>query len=86
MNYAIIQVTDGSYSLKSEHETLKAAEVRFHTLAASLYNDSSYENCMMKIMDENLDTVEKIFIHNEKTPAQTPTQTQEQTPVQTQGE
>jgi len=48
--------------------------VNFHTLVAALYNETSFTNCMVKIMDENLDTVEKVFIHNEQT--QAPTQSQ----------
>ena len=71
MKYAIIQVTDGAYTLVGEHGTLKSAQVNFHTLVAALYNETSFTNCMVKIMDENLDTVEKVFIHNEQTPAQT---------------
>jgi len=66
MKYAIIQVTDGSYLLKSEHANLRAAEVSFHSLVAALYNDDSFTNVTVKIEDENLDTVEKVFIHNEK--------------------
>ena len=67
MNYSIIQVTDGNYTLVGQYGTLKSAEVNYHTLVAALYNDDSFTNCMVKIMDENLDTVEKVFIHNEQT-------------------
>ena len=67
MKYAIIQVTDGAYVIVGEYGTLKAAQVNFHTLVAALYNETSFTNCMVKIMDENLDTVEKVFIHNEQT-------------------
>ena len=74
MKYAIIQVTDGTYTLVGEYGNIKAAEVNFHTLVAALYNETSFTNCMVKIMDENLDTVEKVFIHNEQT--QAPTQSQ----------
>jgi len=74
MKYAIIQVTDGNYTLVGEYGNIKSAEVNFHTLVAALYNETSFTNCMVKIMDENLDTVEKVFIHNEQT--QAPTQSQ----------
>jgi len=67
MNYSIIQVTDGQYTLVGQYGTLKSAEVNFHTLVAALYNETSFTNCTVKIMDENLDTIEKVFIHNEQT-------------------
>ena len=67
MNYSIMQATDGNYTLVGQYGTIKAAEVNFHTLVAALYNETSFTRCMVKIMDENLDTVEKVFIYNEPT-------------------
>lgn len=68
MKYAIIKVVNGNYSIDAEGITdLNNAKVSFHGLCQTLWNAPDVITACVKIIDENLDTVEgyKEFIsHN----------------------
>lgn len=68
MKYAIIKVVNGNYSIHAEGITdINSAKVTFHGLCQSLWNAPDVITACVKIIDENLDTVEgyKEFIsHN----------------------
>lgn len=68
MNYAIIKVSNGSFTIESEWGTnLNSAKVRFHSVAQTLWNASDVQTAMIMIADENLDAVEgyKEYIHHD---------------------
>ncbi len=59
MKYAIIEVTNGNFNVKSEHgENLQAAKVAFHDRFRVLWNDNATLSAQVKIVDEQLDCVE----------------------------
>lgn len=59
MKYAIIEVTNGNFVVKSEHgENLQAAKVAFHDRCKVLWNDNATLSAQVKIVDEQLDCVE----------------------------
>lgn len=58
MKYAIIKCTDTNFAVHGEYPTLESAKVAFHQYSAALWNDPSTEKAMVKIVDEQLDTVE----------------------------
>ena len=68
MKYAIIKVINGNYFVHSEGITnVASAKVQFHGLCQTLWNASDVITAKVKIVDENLDTVEgyQEFIHHE---------------------
>lgn len=69
MKYAIIKVVNGNYSIHAEGITdINSAKVTFHGLCQTLWNAPDVITACVKIIDENLDTVEgyKEFItHSE---------------------
>ena len=59
MKYAVITVTNGNFAVKSEHgENKQAALVAFHQLSAAYWNAPDVTTAMIKVVDENLDTVD----------------------------
>lgn len=58
MKYAIVTVTDGNFLVRSEWSDKDAAKVKYHTLAAALWNDKSFSEGYIAIVDSNLDVVE----------------------------
>lgn len=59
MKYAIVAVTNGNFAIKSEHgENKQAAMVAFHQLSATYWNAPDVTTAMIKVVDENLDTVD----------------------------
>jgi hypothetical protein len=59
MKYAVIEVTNGNFNIKSEHgENLQGAKVAFHDRCKVLWNDTATKTAKVKIVDENLDCVE----------------------------
>ena len=59
MRYAVIATTNGNFAVKSEHgENKQAALVAFHQLSASYWNAPDVTSAMIKVVDENLDTVD----------------------------
>ena len=68
MNYAIIKVVNGNYSIHAEGiTTLASAKTQFHGLCQTLWNAPDVITAEVKIMDEQLDCVEgyREFIHHE---------------------
>lgn len=59
MKYAVIATTNGNFAVKSEHgENKQAALVAFQQLSASYWNAPDVTTAMIKVVDENLDTVD----------------------------
>lgn len=59
MKYAIITNTDGNNVVRAEGITdRESAFKQFHHWCESIINDKTFEYGMIKLMDENLDTVE----------------------------
>ena len=68
MKYALIEVTNGNFNVKSEHgENLQAAKVAFHDRCKVLWNDTPTKTAEVMIVDEQLDCVEgyREYIHHE---------------------
>lgn len=58
MNYAIIQVSDGNFLIKSEHgNNLEAALVAYGALFSALWAEKSVKHATIMIADENLNVV-----------------------------
>lgn len=59
MNYSLVQYSDGTFHIISEHgNNLQAAKIAFHNLCAALWNESSVGYAMVKIVDNNWDCVD----------------------------
>lgn len=58
MKYSIIKCTDGNFAVHGEYPTLEAAKIAWHQFSAALWNDHGTTRAMVKIVDEQLDTVE----------------------------
>lgn len=59
MKYAIVACTNGNFAVKTEHgENKQAALVAFHQLSAAYWNAPDVTTAMIKVVDENLDTVD----------------------------
>lgn len=69
MKYAILKVINGNYSIHAEGITdINSAKVSFHGLCQSLWNAPDVLSACVKIIDENLDTVEgykEVITHSE---------------------
>ena len=84
MNYAIIKVSNGTFTIESEWgDNLTGAKVAFHSLCQTLWNAPDVKFAMVMIADENLDAVEgyKEYIHHDtavatavEEPAEEPTE------------
>lgn len=62
MVYAIIQVSNGSYSVVAEGITnLDSAKTQFHNLCAALWNAPDVITACVMIVDENLDVLENTY-------------------------
>lgn len=57
MKYALIQVSNGNYSIVSEHSDINAAKVAFHNTAAALWNAPDVNTACIMLVDKNLDVV-----------------------------
>ena len=59
MLYAIVKVVNGNYAIHAEGITdVNSAKVGFHGLCQTLWNAPDVLAACVKIVDENLDTVE----------------------------
>lgn len=59
MRYAVVQCVNSSFKIVSEHTNDKqAALVKFHDTCKILWNAADVYTGMVKIIDENLDTVD----------------------------
>ena len=68
MNYVIIKVSNGSFTIQTEWgENLNGAKVEFHRVCQTLWNAPDVATAMVMIADENLDAVEgyKEYVHHE---------------------
>lgn len=68
MNYAIIKVSNGTFTIESEWgDNLTGAKVAFHSLCQTLWNAPDVQSAMVMIADENLDAVEgyKEYVHHD---------------------
>ena len=70
MKYAIISNTDGNNTIRQEGITDRESAIKsFHHWCESIINDKTFEYGMIKLMDENLDTVEgKMELINRRQP------------------
>lgn len=70
MKYSIIACTDGNNKIEAEGITdLESAKKSFHHWCELLIDDKSFTYGMIKLMDENLDTVEgKMELINRRQP------------------
>ena len=60
MKYAIEKVINGNYFIHSEGITdVDAAKAQFHGLCQTLWNASDVVTACVRIMDENLNTVQE---------------------------
>ena len=58
MKYAILQVSDGNFLVKSEHgEDIEAALVAYGSLFSALWAEKSVKHATIMIADENLNVV-----------------------------
>lgn len=58
MKYAIIRCTDTNFAVHGEYPTIEAAKIAFHQFSAALWNDPGTTRAVVKIVDEQMDTVE----------------------------
>ena len=59
MKYAVVSVTDGNFTVHSEHgENLQGAKVEWHNYCKNLWNDAGTTRAEIKILDEQLDCVD----------------------------
>ena len=68
MNYAIIDVVNGTYAVRAEGiHTLEAAKTQYHGRCQILWNAPDVLNAYVMIVDNQLDVVEgcKEYIHHE---------------------
>lgn len=56
--YAVITVVDGNFLIRSEWGNKESAIQSFHSLCAALIGDTGFSTAMVKVLDENLDTVD----------------------------
>lgn len=72
MKYAIISNTDGNNLIRQEGITDKESAIKsFHHWCEIIMDDKSFEYGMIKLMDENLDTVEgKMELINRRQPVE----------------
>lgn len=62
MKYAIIQVSNGSYSVVAEDITdTNSAKVQFHGTCQALWNAPDVITACVMIVDENLDVLENTY-------------------------
>ena len=57
-NYAVITVSNGTFSISSEHDDKESAIVSFLNTSAALHNAPDVELAAIRIVDRNLDTVD----------------------------
>ena len=59
MKYSIITCTDGNNTIREEGITDRETAIKsFHHFCEIIMDDKSFEYGMIKLLDENLDTVE----------------------------
>lgn len=82
MRYAVIECNNGNFSVKTEHgENKQAALVAFHDRCKVLWNAPDVITAMVKLVDENLDTVDgkmEYITHTPQAPADVEPETVEE--------
>ena len=58
MKLSLVTVTDGNFLIRSEWSDPTAAIKAFHNLAAALWNDTSFSEGYIAILDSQLDVFE----------------------------
>ena len=58
MKYALIQITNGNYTIKSEHGDIEKAKGAYNALCSALHNDSAEFHATVGLVDENMDILE----------------------------
>lgn len=58
MKYAVVTVVDSNFLIRSEWNNKNSAIQAFHSLCAALIGDIGFTHAMVKVLDENLDTVD----------------------------
>lgn len=56
--YVVITVVDGNFLIRSEWGNKDSAIQAFHSLCAALIGDTGFSTAMVRVLDENLDTVD----------------------------
>lgn len=76
MNYAVIQVTNGNFTVKSEHgESKKAARIAFHSLCAAIDADKQFSGkACVEVVNEQLDCVDGLRAFFDTTTEETVTE------------
>lgn len=76
MKYSLVQCVNGNFSIVSEHgDNKQAALVAFHNRCMILWNAPDVVTGMVKILDEQLDTVDgkmEYITHSASEPTPTP--------------
>ena len=73
MVYAIIQVSNGNYSVAEEGITdINQAQSRFHAKCSAFWNATDVETGCVILADTNLDAVEKAVINKIVSPEPAP--------------
>ena len=68
MKYSIIKTINGNFFIHGEYGTnLENAKINFHNLCATLWNAQDVITAMVKIVDENLNNVDRYmeFIYHD---------------------
>lgn len=78
MKYSIITCTDGNNVVRAEGITDRESAFKsFHHWCELLFNDNSFTYGVIKVLDENLDTVEgKLEVINRRQPETEPVEEQ----------
>ena len=56
--YAVITFTDGTFLIRSEHETRESAIIAYDNLHASLINEPTVAKIVIKAVDSQLDVID----------------------------
>ncbi len=57
MKYAVVRVSNGNFSIASEHDELNAAQTNFYNQAAALSNSPDVITAHVRVVDENCNTI-----------------------------
>ena len=70
MKYAILKIVNGTFSIDSEwNNNLEGAIVKFHSVSATLWNETTVETATVEIIDNQGDVVHgyREFINHNNT-------------------
>lgn len=72
MKYAVISVTDGNFTIHSEHGDVNAAIMEYHSYARALRADQGTTVYKIEVVDENLDVYQGFSEFLDKSPEPEP--------------